>query len=263
MVIRPFCLKNKPESLIFKDYKNVCLLSAGIICNFKQVHSQPNVIQRKLDHPSEEVTKLEEDIEKVNNQSFSFSENEDTRNFAGEGLDVNAYYSDLGNVLQQLLTKSFINDLPRTLVCLLAGKQDCGLEAELKKAVSLDLMKPLLGLVSSLRSQTCAALNMHEESNDLFRVYLRMGESAVASLNGFQHSLINTLSSLPLPGNLLSAVSSLVDVTMIYVLKFTAMLLQLPMDYIKIALQFGIRIPSLDNTETCEQGKTPTFNSVT
>lgn len=199
---------------------------------------------------------MEEDIQKVNNQKFSLSENEDARTFAGEGFDLNAYYSDLGNVLQQLLTKRFINDLPRTLVCLLAGKQDCGLEAELTKAVSLDLMKPLLGLVSSLRSQTCAPLNMHEESNDLLRVYLRIGESTVASLNGFQRSLIKTLSSLPLPGNLLSSVSSLVDITMTYVLKFTAMLLQVPMDYIKIALQFGIRIPSLDNTETCQQGKT-------
>lgn len=61
----------------------------------------------------------------------------------------------------------------------------------------------------------------------------------------------------------MSAVSGLVDGTVTYVLEFMATLLQVPLDYVKIALQFGIRVPSLDETEACEQGKTLFFTSIT
>lgn len=237
-------------------------MSTGIICNFKQVYSQPKLIQRKTDQTPEEASELEEDIRRVINQIHSLSgENESTRSFtsAREGFHLNAYYSALSNlymVFQPLLRERFIDDLPRTLVCILSGRQDCGLEAELTKTVSLDLVKPLLALVSSLRSQTCTPLNTRGESNNPLRAYLRMGESTTAALNGFQHSLVKILSGLPLSGSLMSVVSGLVDATATYVLEFMAMLLQVPMDYIKIALQFGITVPSLDEKETCEQGKT-------
>lgn len=179
---------------------------------------------------------------------------------------MSAYHRTLSNLytlFQPLLREKYIDDLPRTLVCVLSGRQDCGLEAELTKTVSLDLVKPLLAFVSSLRSQTCTPPNTHRESNNpLLSAYLRMGESTTAALNSFQHSLMNTLSSFPLSGNVMSAVSGLVDATVTNVLKFMAMLLQVPMDYIKIALQFGVRIPSLDEKETCEQGKPLFFISI-
>ncbi len=228
------------------------------------MYSQPRLIQRKSDANPDEATKLEEDIQKVINQIHSLSgENENRRSFsvssAEEAFDLNGYYTALSNlyaVFQPLLRDRFIDDLPRTLVCILSGRQDCGLEAELTKTVSLELGKPLLAFVSSLRSQTCTPLNRDAESNSFVRAYLRMGESTTAAFNGFQQTFMNILMSLPLSGNLMSAVSDLVDTAVTYVSKFMATLLQVPMDYIKIALQFGIRIPSLDGKETCEQGKT-------
>uniref|UniRef100_A0A3Q3KZN9 Stereocilin 1 n=1 Tax=Labrus bergylta TaxID=56723 RepID=A0A3Q3KZN9_9LABR len=172
------------------------------------------------------------------------------------GLDLNAYYqalSDLYAVFQPLLRDRFLDDLPKTLVCILSGRQDCGLEAELTKTVSLELGKPLLNFVSSLRSQSCTTLNRNGGSTSFLSDYLRTGESTSAALDGLQNTLINILSSFPLSGTLMGAVSSLVDATVTYISEFMATLLQVPMDFIKIALQFGIRIPSLEGKQTCEQ----------
>ncbi|XP_056240770.1 uncharacterized protein strc1 isoform X1 [Seriola aureovittata] len=239
----------------------VCILF-GIICDAKQVHSQPKVIQRQTDQDPEEATKLEEDIQKVINQIHSLSgENENTRSFifspTEETFSLDAYYSVLSNLyalFQPLLRERFLDDLPKILVCILSGKQDCGLEAELTKTVSLELGKPLLMFVSSLRSQTCSPLNSNAESFSFSGAYLRMEESVATALNGLQQTFINILSSIPLSGTLMSSVSGFMDAAVTNVSKFMAMLLQVPMDYIKIALQFGIRIPSLDGQETCKQG---------
>lgn len=239
------------------------LLSSGIICNVKQVCSQPKLIQRGTDQTHDEATKLEDDIQKVINQIHSLSGgNVKTRSYSSspteESFDLNTYYNSLSNLyglFQRLLKQKFLDDLPRTLVCILSGKQDCGLEAELTKTVSLELGKPLLAFVSSLRSQTCTPLSRDGGSNSFLNAYLRMEESTTEALNGFQETLVNMLSSLPLSGNVMNAVSGLLDTTVTYVSKLMASLLQTPMDFINIALQFGIRIPSLDGKETCEQGK--------
>lgn len=225
------------------------------------MYSQPKLIHRKSAQSPGEATKLDEDIQRVIHQIHSLSgENEGARSSSstGEGSGLNEYLSSLGNlymVFQPLLRGKFIDDLPKTLVCLLSGRQDCGLEAELTKTVSLDLVKPLLAFASSLRSQSCMPLNTQGGSDHLMRANLRMGGSTTAVLDGLQSSLTNIMSSFPLSGNLISAVSGLLDGTVTYVLEFMATLLQVPLDYVKIALQFGIRIPSLDDTEVCEQGK--------
>lgn len=233
------------------------------------MYSQPKLIQRKSAQSPGEASTLEDNIQRVIHQIHSLSGgNEGARSFSstGEGSGLNAYLSSLGNlymVFQPLLRGRFIDDLPRTLVCLLSGRQDCGLEAELTKTVSLDLVKPLLAFASSLRSQSCTPLNTQGGSDHLVRANLRMEESTTAVLDGLQSSLTNIMSSFPLSGNLMSAVSGLVDGTVTYVLEFMATLLQVPLDYVKIALQFGIRVPSLDETEACEQGKTLFFTSIT
>ncbi|KAK5874050.1 hypothetical protein PBY51_019031 [Eleginops maclovinus] len=147
-----------------------------------------------------------------------------------------------------------MDDLPKMFVCLLSGRKDCGLQAELTKAVSLELGKPLLTFVSSMRSQTCSPLRSDGESSSFMRAYIRMGETTTAALNGVQQTFINILSSVPVSGNLISHVSGLMDAAVTYVSKSMAALLQIPMDYIKIALQFGIRLPSLDGTVVCERG---------
>ncbi|XP_073319943.1 uncharacterized protein strc1 [Pagrus major] len=232
----------------------------GITYEVKRVSSQPNFIQRQTDQTPDEAAQLEEDIHKVINQIHSLSGgNEDKRSFStstpAEGFDLEAYYNAMSNVyavFQPLLREGFIDDLPRTVVCILSGRQDCGLEAELTKTVSLEVVQPLLTFVSSLRSQTCTPLN--GDSNSFLRAYLRMGDSTSAAFNGFQETFINMLSSLPLSGSLMNVISGLVDSAVTYVSKFMASFLQVPMDYIKIALQFGIRIPSLDGIDVCEQG---------
>ncbi|KAM7424234.1 hypothetical protein PAMA_000531 [Pampus argenteus] len=234
-----------------------------IICDVKQVRSQPKLIQRATDQAPDGVTKLEEDIHTVINQIHSLSsENENTRSFSifstGQGADLDPYFGVLGNVyavFQPLLRERFFDDLPKTLVCILSGREDCGLEAELTKTVFLELGKPLLMSMSSLRAQTCTQVDdaTDGESNSFLKDCLRMGESTAETLNSFQQTFLNILSSLPLSGNLMTAVSAMVDDAVKYISKFMATFLHVPMDYIKIALQFGIRVPSLKE-ETCEQG---------
>lgn len=223
---------------------------------FQQAHPQSTLIQRKWRQPPEEAVRLEEDVQKVLRQIHSLSEDGDVRSVPAETPDPSEYSSSLSNfysVFQTLLTERFLEELPRTAVCILSGRQDCGPEADLTKAMSLDLIKPLLGFVSTVRSQTCP---LGPGDADTARASLRVGESTSGAFPSLQQSILTTLSSLPPSGNLLSTLRGLIDATMTYTLKFVGTLLQVPVDYVKLALQFGIRTPSLDHKETCEQGKT-------
>ncbi|XP_014192008.2 stereocilin [Haplochromis burtoni] len=238
----------------------VCILfaSTGIICDVEQTSLQPKLMQRTTNQTPGEGTKLEEDIQKVIDQIHSLS-NGDTRSFSSSttraGFDLNTYYGalmNLYNIFQPLLRENFLDDLPKITICILSGRQDCGLEAELTKTVSLELAKPLLTFLTTLRSQTCSSLTTDEESGSFFRTYLRMGDSA--ALSGFQETFINILSSLSLSKNLINVLGGLIDATVTYALRFAALFIQVPMDYTRIALQFGIKVPVLDEKETCQQG---------
>lgn len=230
------------------------------MCSFELACPQPKLIRRQTERTPDEASRLEEDIQAVISHIRLLSGHKgDARSStsAPEGFNVNVYYrtlSDLYAVLQPLLSGGFLADLPGAVVCLLAGRQDCGLEAELAKTVSLDLVQPLLAFVSSLRSQSCTPPTADAELAGFLKAYLRTDAWMTGSPGGFQHSLMDILSSFPPSGKLMDAVSGLVDTAAKYALEFVATLLQVPMDYIRIALQFGIRIPSVDEKESCEQG---------
>lgn len=222
---------------------------------FQRAHPQPELRRRKSERPPEEVVGLEEDVRSVLRQIRSLSEDGDERGVPAESPDPSEYSSSLNGfyrVLQTLQTERFLEELPRTAVCILAGRQDCGAEAELTKAVSLDLIKPLLAFVSTVRTQTCAPGPGEAGSAG---ASLRMGQSSSGALTGVQQSIFSTLSSLPPSGTLLGTLGGLVDATLTYVLQLVGTMLQAPVDYVKLALQFGIRTPSLDGEETCNQGK--------
>ncbi|XP_068596984.1 uncharacterized protein strc1 [Brachionichthys hirsutus] len=237
--------------------------AAGVLCVLLGLVCDAGHPQRRgTDRTRHGAAQLERDIRDVVQQIHALSgENENARGFgaasAGRPFDIHSYYGTLSNlstVFQALMREQYAEDLPRTWVCVLSGRQDCGLEAELTKAVSLELVKPLLTFVSSLRSQTCLVPNGAGESGGFLRSYFRTGDSSSASPGGFQHSVMDALSSLPLSAAVMSALGDFVGAVATYVSKFTAALLHVPLDYIKVALQFGIRTPSLDGKETCEQG---------
>lgn len=221
---------------------------------FQQVHPEPRLIQKRVEQPPEEVFGFQEDVHNVLHQVRSLSEDEDAHSGPTEHTGPEEYSSALSSfyrISQTLLTERFLEELPRTAVCILSGRQNCGPEADLTQAVWLDLIKPLLG--STVSSQTCAPGAGDAESA---RASLGMGESISGTLPSLQHWIVDALSSLPSSGNHLAALSGLIDATMSRALEFTAALLQVPVDYVKLALQFGIGTPSLDDKETCEQGKT-------
>lgn len=197
---------------------------------------------------------MEEDVRNVIHQVSALSEDEDARSGPTQSPGPDDYSSSLRRfhrLFQTLLTERFLEELPATAVCILSGRQDCGPEADLARAVSLDLIQPLLGFVSTVRSQTCAPGAGDAESA---RASPRMGESTSGTSPSLQEWIVDTLSSLPSSGKLLATLSSLMDATMTHSLEFMATWLQVPADYVKLVLQFGIRTPSLDDKETCEQG---------
>ncbi|XP_061526491.1 stereocilin [Phycodurus eques] len=223
-------------------------LFPGILSDANQVSLQPRLIQRKLSR----TTSLEADIRRVINQIHYLSgENKNTLSPDTSSMGLNAYYGvlrDIYSVFQPLLREGFMDDL-KTLVCILSERHDCGVEAELTKTVSLELRQPLLMFLSSLRSQTCAPLNDAAEADHsrLVSAYLRVGESAATILTILQQTFLTIFKSLPRSGTLGNAAVT-------YVSNIMATLIQVPMDYVKVALQFGIKIPSLNERESCEQG---------
>lgn len=209
--------------------------------------------------------KLGEEIQKVIDEIHLLSE-QNSRSFAvpstEDHLNLNTYYSILSNLyrlFQPLMREGFFDDLPKMLVCLLSERQDCGLEAELTKTVSLEMGKPFLMFFSSLRSQTCGPMTPDGESRSFFGTYLNVGSTLTSAFSGFQQLFINMLSNLMLSENLTNVLRSLLDSLSANVLHFLSMLLEIPVDYVRIALEFGIEVPSLDGQDTCQQGKIELF----
>jgi hypothetical protein len=151
------------------------------------------------------------------------------------------------------MSERFVNNLPETLVCILSGTQECGLEAELTRVVVLELANPLLALLSFMRSEGCTPKDTGAGS--LFRSYLRMDEVSTAELTGFQEMLVLAMSQVPQSGSLMSTISRLLDMVVTYFSTKMGTLIQVPIDYVNIGLQFGITVPSLNQTEQCQQGK--------
>lgn len=228
-------------------------LSTGILGDVKEVSSQARVIQVE---PAEDTDRVKEEIQNVIKQIQSLSgRGEKTRSFtaspAGEAFFIDTYYGTLSNLValvQQLQKDGFMDNLPKTLVCILSGQQDCGVEGELTQTVAADLVQPLLAFLASLKTQTCVPVNKN---------YRGLLDSMATAFDGFQETLIKILSSIPGSGNLMSTLSYIADAALANVSTLMASLLQVPVDYIKIALQFAIRVPTFnEETETCEEGKT-------
>lgn len=201
------------------------------MCAVRHVSSQPVSIQRKSEQTTDDSIKLQEDIQKVIDQTLSASRGDRNTRISGAS-DASAHSA----ALTDLARGRFLDDLPRTLVCLLSGRPDCGPQAEMTEAAPLELDGgPLLALVSALTgSGTCAP----------------------GAAGGLPRAVVGVLSGLPLSGALLSG---LVDAAVAHMSNFMGTLLGTPMDYIKIALQLGIRTPSLDGQQTCEQGEASSF----
>ncbi|KAK5608874.1 hypothetical protein CRENBAI_019050 [Crenichthys baileyi] len=232
----------------------VCLEGIKLVC------SEPTLVATQSNEIPSEDSKLQEEIQNVIDKIHSLSAG-DTRGFAvpptEEPLNLNMYFSILSNLnslFQPLMREGFFDDLPKILVCLLLERQDCGLEAELTKTVSLEIGQPLLMFFSSIKSQTCTPMTTNEEASSFFGTYLKIESMVTAAFNGFQQMFINMLSNLTLSDNLTNVLRSLLDSVSANVLRFIVMLLQIPMDYVRIALEFGIQVPSLAEQDTCMQG---------
>lgn len=225
------------------------------------MYAQLKYARRNANQSPAVSTKLEEDIQKVIDQIHSLSNgNQRSLSDLSTGADLNARYSILSNLLsllQPLVAGGYIDNLPQTLVCILSESQNCGLQAELTKSVSGGLGQPLLSLLSSSRSQTCTppSANGDTTSSSLW-TYLSVWERMTPLFSRFQQNFLDMLESLSLTEEQAAFVNGLVDSFVTYLLKVVASVLDGPIDYVNVALQFGIKVPSLDQNQNCAQGKT-------
>ncbi len=160
-------------------------------------------------------------------------------------------FNSLFSVYQPKLIDSFTETLPQALICVLADRQHCGWQADLTSIVSSALNEQVLSMISSVKTEACMST-----SN------LRMADSTMAQLSSIQEKLTNVLSSdLPfylLSDNFLAVWNNFMDMAippvMSFISDFTMSALQTPVDFLNLGLQFGIEIPTLDQSEKCQQG---------
>lgn len=117
---------------------------AGIISNANQVRPQSRLMHQKMS----QTTSFEADIQRVISQMHYLSDEEaNTRSSDPSSMGLNSYsgvLTDVYSVFQPLLREGFVDDFPKTLVCILSEGQDCGAKAELTKTVSLELRQVTL-----------------------------------------------------------------------------------------------------------------------
>ncbi|XP_061743275.1 stereocilin [Nerophis ophidion] len=235
--------------------RTVCVyILLGLLSHGNQVSSQPKLTQRKIDSSESDIQSAINEI-----HSLSAENRKNTRSIDSSSMGLNAHdhvSTDFFAVFKPLLREGFIEELPRTFVCILSERKDCGAEAEITKTVSLELGKPLLFFLSSLRSHTCTPLSDggHTQRNGPGNAYLGAEDRATSTKSGFPQTFLTILTKLPLFGTLVTTLSAVADAAVTYIVNMAATLIQVPTDYVQIALQFGIKIPSLIERESCEQG---------
>ncbi|CAL9701595.1 unnamed protein product [Knipowitschia caucasica] len=233
----------------------------AFICAVQQASSESKIIHRKSNPTPTSPTNLEE-IGRLVAQIHSLSDpkvqgRSSLDPLPVDGTDINAYYSIISTLyvlLQPLMREGFVQDLPQTLVCILSERQDCGTEAELIRTVSTEMGPAFLTVLRSLTSPTCSSLGAEGKSYSFFKTYLHMSDSTVETLSEIQDMFFDILTYFPGAGDLVNAVSGLVDTMMKYVLEVLFSLLEVPIEYVMIALQIGIRVPTLDEQGMCEHG---------
>ncbi|XP_035275396.1 stereocilin [Anguilla anguilla] len=181
-----------------------------------------------------------------------------------EGSGMSVYYNVLNTlyaVYRPLLTRRFMDELPKAVVCILTGKVDCGLEAEITKSISTQIDKPLRSLITSMKSMTCQNLAANSRSSQATNfLNFWLDESTLAQIASIQDLLLSTLIHLPQSYSeyLVTAWRVFSDATLPPVVKyisdFVVTILKTPIDYLRIGLQFGIEIPVLNQSEQCQQG---------
>ncbi|XP_042583590.1 stereocilin isoform X1 [Cyprinus carpio] len=177
-----------------------------------------------------------------------------TERIAVDSTNLDTYltvFNSLFSVYRPALIDSFIETLPQTLICVLVDRQHCGWQGDLTSIVSSALNEQVLSVISSVKAEACMST-----SN------LQMGDSTMAQLSSLQKMLTNVLSSdLPFylqSDNFVALWNSFMDMAflpaMSFMSDFMLRALQTPVDFLNLGLQFGIEIPTLDQSEKCQQG---------
>ncbi|XP_016140907.1 stereocilin [Sinocyclocheilus grahami] len=244
----------------------------GIACGDSTKPSSPKTIIRQSEKSSRSEDEFERNIKVLIENIRSLSKEEQREEaspnlhqrmsrmsaplerMAIDSTSLDTYltiFNSLFSIYQPALIDSFIETLPQALICILADRQPCGWQADLTSTVSSALNEQVLSVISSVKAEACMST-----SN------MRMADPTMAQLNSLQEMLTNVLSSdFPLyllSDNVLALWNSFMDMAFPPVMSFMSDImlsaLQTPMDFLKLGLQFGIEIPTLDQSEMCQQG---------
>lgn len=178
--------------------------------------------------------------------------------------DLSVYYSALNGLLAfygGFLTKDFLDELPKTLVCILSGGEDCGVEAESTKSFMAQMGTHVRSLLS-LKSHTCLSSSSSDRNSytSAFQSVFQIGASAMTQLVSIQEFFMSSLVYMPkyLSEYLVAGWRVFTDLTFPPLVKYLSGVVvkyvQTPIDYVKIGLQFFIKIPVLNQSGQCYQG---------
>ncbi len=259
------CINTKAVRLFF-------LFFEGIACGDSRKPSSPRTIIRQSEKSSRTEDDFQRNIKALMENIRSLSKEEQgeeaspglhqsmsrmsapLEKIAIDSTNLDTYltiFNSLFSIYQPMLIDSLIETLPQALICVLAEKPHCGWQADLTSIVSSALNEQIHSMISSVKTETCMST-----SN------LRMADSTMAQLSSLQEKLTNVLSS-NFPFYLLSDTflilwNNFMDMAIPPVMSFMSDImmstLQTPVDFLNLGLQFGIEIPSLDQSEKCQQG---------
>ncbi|XP_028812338.1 stereocilin isoform X2 [Denticeps clupeoides] len=209
-------------------------ISLGMVCRGAQ-----NIV-RENEPQFEALERLLEEIRPLSGQNPG-----PRARSAGSSL---AAYLGVAAGLLSVSQPPLRDELPGSVLCILADRSGCGFEAELTRALASGLSGPLRDLVSALRSQTCSGSTITDW-------YLR---SAGGGRGDQTTSLLDVdvvaTALAGVPAALFSSWAAVLPPTVSYLAEFLLTLLHTPLEYLHIILQFGVDVPAIDKSNRCQQG---------
>ncbi|KAK3510278.1 hypothetical protein QTP70_032702, partial [Hemibagrus guttatus] len=178
--------------------------------------------------------------------SLHLSESTSRMGLTTESPDLNSYLNLLRfyHTSQPVLMDGFF----QSLVCLLANGTQCGWQADLTAAMVSKSRGPLMSFLTSVKSQMCP-LNTFQRSGD--------PTGAQSQLSAL-HEMLSAIFSLQLSENFWTAWNVFFDLSLSPLISDISCLLidilQLLVELVTIGLQFGIKAPTLNQTQHCPQG---------
>ncbi|KAJ8417647.1 hypothetical protein AAFF_G00224900 [Aldrovandia affinis] len=198
--------------LVFSQSKNSVLSRSSRAVAIERIEKgteDESEFERSAGEQTEENQSLPADDRETHARSGSRTvlDPNNTKQATGRAAPIDAgmssYYKALNtlyDVYRPLLTTKFMEELPQAVVCILTGKEDCGLEADLTKGIYKQIDEPLRSIFASVHGLTCQKPQTGSrtvQATSIFNDSPWLDESTLEQIAAIQDLLLATLVHLP------------------------------------------------------------------